>query len=328
MTASVLPADRVLEWVREHYAFADPVECVVLRSELNDVYAVGAGGRRYALRVGRPGWRSREDVENEAAAVEHIAAKGVSVARPVMMRDGTAVGAIDAPGEARNTIMFEWLPGDSVGEANVRQCVEIGRLTGEIHRASDDLPAGRLGLSVGARWIEEDPGSAIASVVPDPNDADLIRSAVAMGKAVYSGWPKVPPFWGFVHGDLAEHNILFDQGTLHVFDFEGCGAGWRTDEVIGWLLRQGGRGLADEAWKARCEAYLSGYRETRKLEPFEVDAYRVNAAVSLVAVMDITVRIVPEVPLQPLLDKFLPRLRQMSESGFTCNELISRGVRI
>ncbi|MBE1609979.1 phosphotransferase [Actinopolymorpha pittospori] len=67
----------------------DVMDCLLVRSFVNDVYEVRAGDRlRYVLKVYHHGGWSPEEVRWEQELVAHVAASGVAVAEPVPLVDG------------------------------------------------------------------------------------------------------------------------------------------------------------------------------------------------------------------------------------------------
>src|SRR5947209_20148995 len=69
-------------------------------------------GRRYALRVHRPGYRTAQEIESELTWVDALRADGV-VETPgiVTARDGRRGLEIPVPGVGtRNVVLFDWVP--------------------------------------------------------------------------------------------------------------------------------------------------------------------------------------------------------------------------
>jgi Ser/Thr protein kinase RdoA (MazF antagonist) len=83
--------------------------------DTNYVFRVTADdGRRFALRVQRPGLHSDSDTELECWWVSRLAADGLPVANVVVNRHGRFVTIVDGvPGvpDGQRCVLFEWLAG-------------------------------------------------------------------------------------------------------------------------------------------------------------------------------------------------------------------------
>jgi Ser/Thr protein kinase RdoA (MazF antagonist) len=74
---------------------------------VNDTFKVSlSNGDTYFLRVYRSCWRSYNDVAYELDALNHLHRKGVSVAHPVPMKDGSFIQIINAPEGPRCIVLF------------------------------------------------------------------------------------------------------------------------------------------------------------------------------------------------------------------------------
>lgn len=94
---SVPATAAVAELVDRQYGI-EVVDCLLVRSFVNDVYEVTAGDRRrYVLKIYHHGCWSPEEVRWEQGLVAHVAASGVAVAEPVPPVDGRLVGEVKAP---------------------------------------------------------------------------------------------------------------------------------------------------------------------------------------------------------------------------------------
>src|SRR5690349_2539812 len=75
----------------------DVTGCTLLRSLVNDVYAVVTPGRRYLLKVYRHGFWSPDEVTWEVELTRHLVRSGVLVPEVVPLADGRPLGVVDAP---------------------------------------------------------------------------------------------------------------------------------------------------------------------------------------------------------------------------------------
>jgi Ser/Thr protein kinase RdoA (MazF antagonist) len=102
---SVAAPGAIGETVRRRYNL-DVVDCVLLRSFVNDVYEVATRDRRYVLKVYQHGGWSAEEVAWELEPVSHLAAAGVAAVMPSLQMEGicqlvTDVGKGSAENDSR-----------------------------------------------------------------------------------------------------------------------------------------------------------------------------------------------------------------------------------
>jgi Ser/Thr protein kinase RdoA (MazF antagonist) len=80
--------------------------------------------------------------------------------------------------------------------------------------------------------------------------------------ACVGGWRRWSASWpgGFCHGDFHGWNVhVAADGSPTVFDFDGCGPGWRADDLATFRHSLG----LDPAKSASWASFLQGYAERR-----------------------------------------------------------------
>src|SRR6185437_478826 len=95
-TSSGSSSASVRDEVADAYGL-DVTGCRLLRSFVNDVYAIITPGRRYLLKVYRHGYWSPDEVAWELDLTRHLLCSGVPVPDVVPLADGRLAGVIDAP---------------------------------------------------------------------------------------------------------------------------------------------------------------------------------------------------------------------------------------
>jgi len=100
---STLSADALAERVLKRYHLSGQAVCRFFRKGICDTYRIEAGGAEYYLKVYRFGRRMRRDVTEEVRLLNYLDRHGVSVARPVMRKDGLYVNHLAAPEGLRMT---------------------------------------------------------------------------------------------------------------------------------------------------------------------------------------------------------------------------------
>ena len=214
---------------------------VHLRTADNSSWRVELGGRKWVLRLTSDAHRTPDQLEAELDFVEHLAAGGIQVARPLPARTGERV--VDASrlvsGAGRTyATLFEHLEGRHFEYNSADIDAPLFRAWGEtmarLHHLSGSFEHRR-----GFRrpdW-SEDPvaGCHVGRVV-------LEREILALREDLV-GWlgslQPDPIHYGMVHGDFERTNFLLDDGSIRLFDFDDCCRHWFVWDIACalWVFR-------------------------------------------------------------------------------------------
>jgi len=252
------------------YPLRGEPELRFVRQGENTTLEVRAEGRRFALRMHRPGYQTAASVASELAWTESLQSVGIRTPAAVPGRDGRPVQRLAAPEGERLTVLFEWVEGTPL-------------------RAEDDAALWRrLGTEMalihehGRRWRPPDwftrrAWDAAGMVGPEPHWGDplalhewppaeraVLESARAAVRERLAAFGRGPDRYGLIHADLGFENILArpDGGTV-LLDFDDGGPGWFLYDLAVSLFPLE-RQDPDQARRAR-EAMLAGYREVAPL---------------------------------------------------------------
>jgi Ser/Thr protein kinase RdoA (MazF antagonist) len=203
----------------------------------NETYQVEApSGRRWALRLQRPGYQSKSSLASEMAWLVALRRDGV-VATPVPVAgvDGEWVQAAPDPlaGVPRNVVLFEWENGGHPRiDMDLRQCFQsLGAITAQMHAHSrtwhrpDSFDRFtwdfETALGEAPRW-----GRWRDALGMNAGRLDLFgRTAELIGERL-SSYGSGPDRFGLAHCDLRLDNLLMHQGEIKVIDFDDCGFSW------------------------------------------------------------------------------------------------------
>lgn len=201
----------------------------------NATYRVDApGGGKWALRIHREAYHSRNAIASELDWVSALRASG-KVITPVAVRgrDGQAIQTVAIPGHAaRHVVLFEWEAGAEPAETDLHgPFVVLGKVTGEMHQFTRGWrpPSGFERLtwdfetSLGERghW-----GSWRNGMGLDQGKIDLFgRAAARLGRRL-EAFGKGSDRFGLVHCDMRLANLLIDGDKTKVIDFDDCGFSW------------------------------------------------------------------------------------------------------
>jgi Ser/Thr protein kinase RdoA (MazF antagonist) len=240
----------------------------------NAVFRVEAtDGRRFVLRIHRPGYRSDDHIRSEFAWTRALDRDGIAVPQPMATRKGdllTLAGAEGVP-EARQCDLITWVDGVPAGtaEAGVDQGEEglrdtyrqIGEFAARVeqHAAAWDKPDGFVRPSwdidalVGDRPVF---GRFEKLADLEPEQLTLCSQARDLVRRRLEG---LGPAATFIHGDFLPDNVLVDGAAVRIIDFDDCGWSWAGMEMVTSLypLKLSG------GFEVGMAAYLEGYRSVR-----------------------------------------------------------------
>jgi Ser/Thr protein kinase RdoA (MazF antagonist) len=216
--------------VLKHY----PIElasAVSINYEYNATLRIEAtNGQMFALRININSPRTPENLKAEIAWVRSLAQDSrVLVPVPIANNDGIFYTSIfhEASQRTLHCVLYSWLSGAELGdEPTAEQLHALGAAMATMHLASKDFscPAGSTLPSFNdPLWETEDFLLSEKSVLDSPmrdvisQAMDVIRSETQ--RLFSESKPQI------IHADLHGWNVMWDNGTLAVFDFDDCGFG-------------------------------------------------------------------------------------------------------
>jgi Ser/Thr protein kinase RdoA (MazF antagonist) len=134
---SVLDPAALLHEIAIHYDIGSPVECVLLRSWINEVYSIQTSLGRFILKVFRHAWRAPDEVAYEVELMQHLAGCGVRVLPPVPTYNGTCIHLLSAPEGQRPVVLYPLLLGQPPLPPSEAVYHQVGHAIGRMHQALD-----------------------------------------------------------------------------------------------------------------------------------------------------------------------------------------------
>lgn len=272
---SLLSPEALLAEVGRAYTIAPPVDCTLLRSYVNDVYAVATTAGDYILKVYRARWRSRSEIAYELDVLAHLTARGVAVAPPIPRRDGRLIGALRAPEGVRYAVLFAHAAGAKPARPFTTTLYRhFGRTTARLHAALDDFASPHARVPLDLAYFLDRPLAALRPRLADrPDDWAFLVGLAEKVRARVTALAAAGLDWGVCHGDLSLDNLhVTPEGRITFYDFDSGGPGWRASDPYGVLLSAILNG--DDYW----EAFLVGYTEVRPFGPADLAAVPYFAA--------------------------------------------------
>lgn len=233
----------------------------------NHVFRIEAPQGRLALRLHRPGLRSRAQLLSELDWMGALAVGGLAVPRPVPARDGRLIHTI---GQTLVDVLT-WVAGDPMGQdgrltvtANPSAAYHaLGGRMADLHRLSDawtrpatfTRPAWDAEGLVGERPLW---GRFWENPLLSAGQASLLSSARSLAKRRLAELGREADY-GLIHADLVPENVLLGLGGPVLIDFDDGGDGFRLFDLATVLNRT----LREDDASILTEAFLSGYQSAR-----------------------------------------------------------------
>lgn len=239
----------------------------------NAVFEVAlTGGQRAALRLHRPGYVTKNDIESELLWTRGLAAAGLGVPTPVETQDGSLVHCLP---DGQNVSVISWLDGAPIGAGEVPLAgtgaeqvalyTQVGKTLARMHIATDalDLPEGFTRprwdidgfLGPTPRW-----GQFWDNPMLDEDDRELIQVARMMARAQLKDYLPRADF-GLIHADALRENIFSTPQGLSLIDFDDSGFGFRLYDITTAITQS----LEDENLAEIYAATVAGYHSLRPL---------------------------------------------------------------
>lgn len=248
----------------------------------NQVHRVDHGGRSYALRLHRPGYRTDAELWSELQWMNAAAEGGLHVPAPV----ASASGGFLHVAEGFQIDVLTWLSGAPVGKTGGDLDTPdrtglfhgIGREMARLHAVSDRWtpPAGfsrwswdRAGLLGGTPvWgrFWENPSltaedRALFLALREKADAELRQLEGTLD-------------YGLIHADLVRENVMADGGKLQLIDFDDSGFGFRLFDLATALLKN----MHEADYPELRDALIAGYLSVRDTDLAALDLFIVLRA--------------------------------------------------
>lgn len=212
-----------------------------LRTAENSSWRVELGGREWVLRLTSAAHRTRSRIEAELDFVEHVAAGGMQVARPLAAPSGHRVLDVTKCTSARErtyATLFQHLQGRHFQYHSPDIDEPLFHVWGSAMARLHDL-SGSFEARPGFRRPEwhEDPvaGCLTGCAVLERETLALREDLVRWLRALEPN----PLHYGMVHGDFERTNFVLDHGSIRLFDFDDCCRHWFAWDIACalWVFR-------------------------------------------------------------------------------------------
>jgi len=191
-------------------------------------------GDSVILRVHRPDYHTRQEIESELLWVDSLRTQGiVSTAEPLDIQSGGKISSLPNGGEERLVVGFEFLAGqEPAPENDLRQdFFTLGAVTAKLHDHTKSwaIPIGfkrkvwDFNSMLGATPLWGDWREAIGL---EPKGKAILGETAELLEQQLESYGKDKSKFGLIHADLRLANLLVDGEQLSVIDFDDCGYSW------------------------------------------------------------------------------------------------------
>lgn len=238
---------------------------------------VPSTGRRYALRIHRPGYRTAAQIACELRWVAALRSDGtVDTAVPVPAPGGELVVEVTSPGfGTRHVVLFEWLDGstpDPEGHEFIAAFHTLGAVSARMHAHARRWPRGsgfdrptwdfEHTLGSAGHWGRWQDGLGLGR-----DERALLERLCAVIAARLRVYGQGKDRFGLVHADMRLANLLVDGDHVQVIDFDDCGFSWFMYDfatAVSFIED-------DPRLNEMRDAWVEGYRTVGALEKADVD---------------------------------------------------------
>ncbi|MFJ7726752.1 phosphotransferase enzyme family protein [Neobacillus sp. NPDC097160] len=248
---------------------------------------------KYILRVGRPGYHTKPEVESELEWLKSIDQdSSIQVSLPILGGNGEYIQVVNHENEPYYCTLFTFLEGDAPSEENeselISQFERLGEITAQLHEHSinnwdvlnhiqritwdfDTI------LGSTPKWGRWQDGMAIT-----PERVDLFTKVSEKINTRLEKFGKEPNQFGLIHSDLRLANLLVEREQIKVIDFDDCGFGWYLYDLatsISFIEHK-------PYVPALITSWLKGYRKVRSLskeEELEIPTFILMRRLQLIA---------------------------------------------
>ncbi len=243
----------------------------------NAVYRIQTKTGFAALRIHRPGYHSRIEIQSELQWMAHLAHNGLQVPVPIQTMNGSFLAEIkDNQNQVFILDLLSWIEGEPLGKSSVpltfsRDSLEhiffdLGCNLALLHLTSDQWKSpegfqrhaldkeGLLGET--AAW-----GKFWEATCLTPTERQVLIQARDRAAEKLDLLSAKGADYGLIHADLVRENILIANGKTRFIDFDDAGFGFRMFDLATALVKN-----RDEPhYQTMKIALIAGYKSKRIL---------------------------------------------------------------
>ena len=265
----------------------DVVDLQLIKFRENAVFRVNAAsGKRYALRIHRPGYHSQAAINSELEWMAALSTAGLDVPQVVPTANGELLVSQSAENvpEPRIVDLFEWVDGEilrvhldrAIGANDsaeiVRLFEQVGETMGRLHNHACEWktpdgferPAWDLDGFVGERpfW-----GRFWELELLTAEQRDLMKRVRQRLHDDLVAYGTTSGNFSLIHADLNFDNVMVEGDKVRPIDFDDAGFGWHLFDMSVTLNHL----FFDRLEPLATDALVAGYRRARPISDAELE---------------------------------------------------------
>lgn len=247
---------RIAEHILEQWEH-DPGSAQLFRSSANFVYIFRKGGEPCFLRFAESAERRVAEIEAEMALLSFLDSQGMTVTTPVTSNNGRCVETVETDLGTFHAVVFAKLQGREVDieELSTAQFEGWGATLGKLHA----LMHLYRDPSVSARGTWRDHLTLARNYLP--TDELRVQAEFDHLTSFVAALPVTATNYGLIHGDFELDNLMWQDETIAMLDFDECSSYWYVADVAFALrdLFETGVDLSHPSFHAFIRGYSQHY---------------------------------------------------------------------
>jgi Ser/Thr protein kinase RdoA (MazF antagonist) len=259
----------------------------LIRQRENAVYEMRLPtGARAALRLHRAGYQGAAAIQSELWWCAQLSKAGVAVPPPLALASGNLLVTLST---GRIASAIGWVEGEPMGFSGdplpgteQQQCDQhfaLGQLVARVHQVTDSLtlPAD----FTRPRWdvdglTGDNPfwGRFWDHPAATPHQANRLLEARNFLKKALLDHESAGGDFGPIHADILRENVLVNEGSLSLIDFDDSGMGFRQYDLGTAMLHN----VPLPNWQSLRDALIAGYCTLRKADARMVNIFTLARA--------------------------------------------------
>lgn len=239
----------------------------------NYVFEVYKDGTPYILRLTHSSHRSKSELEGELQWINYLHDNEVNVSLVHESMSGSLVEEIKTGETSFFVCLFDKAPGRMVkvdGDLFEPALFETwGETVGKLHRVTKGfvLDSGRRD-----RWDQDDLLD-FELYLNRTRDAEIIAKGIELVKEI-KALPENPANFGLIHSDIHPGNFFYNEGEIHVFDFDDSTYHWYISDIAiplyystWWKYRSESLEVRSRFGEVFLYHFLKGFQKEHQIEP-------------------------------------------------------------
>ncbi|MBT4641242.1 MAG: phosphotransferase [Deltaproteobacteria bacterium] len=256
-------------------------ELELLSYRENVVYKLITGDGDYALKIHRAGYHSNEELRSEMIWMEALSEYGFATPEIIRTRQGDPFAIVeseDVPDPCQVDIV-RWINGTPLNEvAEKNSQLDMHRYVGELMARLHNHTSQWIPPEDFTRFSWDDDGLLGENPIwgrfweleyLSHTQRETILKTRDVAKAQLQAFGQHKDRYGLIHCDLLPQNLLKDEETVRIIDFDDCGYGWHMFDIATYMFLYTFEANPEEVKRA----FIEGYRRQRDLSEEQLQSY-------------------------------------------------------